>query len=140
VQIAYQTLLSRLREWGKLQEKEQLELLQQVNSLMGHSFRKALSILEEAPHRLSLTDYEVFYLLVLDGEKHLLFKSHSRIRLNDCSCKSSWLRKAGELAPYMCIHQILLELAFNLFGAKVTIQKGDSQGMEQLAELLLLAS
>jgi hypothetical protein len=133
VQIAYQTLLSKLREWGRLQPKEQLELLQQANSLMGASFRKALAILEESPQRLHLSDHGSFYRLALDGETHLLFKSHSRIRLNDCSCKGSWLRKAGHLAPYMCLHQILLELAFQLFEGRVPVHKADSPGTDQLA-------
>ena len=62
-----------------------------------------------------------FFAVVLDGEKQLLFKSNSRIRLNDCSCKGSWLRKAGQMAPYMCIHQILLELAFHLFQGRVEL-------------------
>ena len=46
VQIAYQSLLSKLREWPRLQQKERLEVLQQANSLMGPSFRKALGMLE----------------------------------------------------------------------------------------------
>lgn len=115
VQIAYQTLLSKLRDWNRLQQKEQLDLLQQANSLMGHSFRKALALLEDSPERITLIDHDIFFVLTIDAEKCILFKSNSRIRLNDCSCKGSWLRKAGQPAPYMCIHQILLELAFNLF-------------------------
>jgi hypothetical protein len=62
---------------------------------------------------------------MVDAEKFILFKSSSRARLNDCSCRSSWLRKVGEKAAYMCIHQILLELVIWVFPNKIQIEKID---------------
>jgi len=56
-------------------------------------------------------------------EKQLLFKSSNKARLHDCTCKSSWSRKVGERAPYMCFHQIVLELALYLFAGRVSIEK-----------------
>lgn len=35
VQIAYQTVLTRLRDWPKLDERDRLDSLQQASSLMG---------------------------------------------------------------------------------------------------------
>jgi hypothetical protein len=92
---------------------------------MGQSFRVALYTLEQNPYCLSLEDYDLFYSLSLEGEKYLLFKSNSRARLNDCTCRSSWQRKTGEKAPYMCIHQILLELALFVFPSEVAITRMD---------------
>lgn len=88
---------------------------------MGESFRNALYILEETPSLLTITDHEMFYVVVLDKEKFLLFKSHSKARLNDCICKSSWLRKTGQKAPYMCLHQILIELVLHVFPDQIEI-------------------
>lgn len=49
VQIAYNSLLTRLRDWNRLEGKERLELLQQASSLFGESFRAALNLLENSP-------------------------------------------------------------------------------------------
>lgn len=70
---------------------------------------------------------------MLDKEKFLLFKSNSRVRLNDCTCKSSWLRKAGEKAPYMCIHQILMELVLHVYPEQVPIYKMKGEEAVQLS-------
>lgn len=48
VQIAYQTLLTKMREWSRLEGKEQMEVLQQASSLFGPSFRSALNLIEKA--------------------------------------------------------------------------------------------
>lgn len=104
---------------------------------MGQPFRQALYLLEEDPDRILVYDYEMFYTLILEGEKNLLFKSNSKARLNDCTCKSSWLRKTGEKAPYMCIHQITVELILCIFPNKKQIEKVNCQGnYSQLEELL----
>lgn len=66
----------------------------------------------------------------------MLFKSNSKVRLNDCTCKSSWLRKVGEKAPFMCLHQILLELAIYLFPQRIKIEKIKCDGTAELAEYL----
>lgn len=52
VQIAYQAVLTRLREWGKLDQREQTEVLQQASNLMGASFRNALNIIEKNLEKL----------------------------------------------------------------------------------------
>ena len=49
VQIANQTILTRLRDWSKLDDKECMEVMEQASSLMGQNFRVALYILEENP-------------------------------------------------------------------------------------------
>lgn len=133
VQIAYQTVLTRLRDWPKLDSRNRLESLLQASSLMGQSFRVAMYILEEEPHRIIIEDHEMFYSMLLDKEKFLLFKSNSRVRLNDCTCKSSWLRKTGEQAPYMCIHQILIELILHVFSEEIEIHKAGGEEMAQLS-------
>jgi hypothetical protein len=74
--------------------------------------------------------------MIISLDKFLLFKSSSKARLNDCTCKSSWLRKAGEDAPYMCFHQIVLELSIYLFANKIKIEKIDCNGTAELAEYL----
>lgn len=66
VQIAYQTILTKLRDWGKLENKEKLDVLQKATSLMGPPFRQALFILEEDPERVNIYDYQMFYSLILD--------------------------------------------------------------------------
>lgn len=85
---------------------------------------------------MELLEYDHFYVLVVDMEKHLLFKSNSKARLNDCTCKSSWLRKVGEKAPYMCFHQIVVELALSLFAGRVKVEKVDCSGTAELGEYL----
>lgn len=35
VQIAYQTLLTKFRDWSRLEFKEQMDVLQQASSLFG---------------------------------------------------------------------------------------------------------
>jgi hypothetical protein len=85
---------------------------------------------------MEIYEYDHFYLLVINQEKHLLFKSNSKARLNDCVCKSSWLRKVGEKAPYMCFHQITLELALYLFSGKIKVERVDCTGTAELAEYL----
>ena len=87
VQIAYQTILTKLRDWQKIEQKDHLELMQQASSLMGQSFRVALHMLEDNPTRIIIEDYTMFYSLTIDMEKNILFKSNSKARLNDCTCK-----------------------------------------------------
>lgn len=136
VQIAYQNLLNKLREWKQLAYKEQVETLQLASNLMGKGFRNALDIIEHHPESLTIIDYDMFFLVAVSNEKQVVFKSSSKARLNDCSCKDSWERKVGEKAAYMCIHQIIIELVVCIFRERVSIEKGESSG--QLAELLEL--
>lgn len=136
VQIAYNSLLTRLRDWSRLEGKERLELLQQASSLFGESFRAALNLLENSPEKLQICEYDHFYVMVSSLEKCLLFKSSSKVRLCDCTCKSSWLRKAGEKAAYLCFHQIVLELVLCIFAGRVSIAKVDCSGTAELAEYL----
>lgn len=42
----------------------------------------------------------------------------------------------GERAPYMCFHQIVLELALYLFAGKVNIGKVECLGSAELAAYL----
>ncbi len=67
VQIAYQAVLTKLREWSKLEQKEKVELLQQASNLMGQPFRQALYILEEDDTKLSVYDFDMFFSMLLDG-------------------------------------------------------------------------
>lgn len=136
VQIAYQTLLSKFRDWNRLEGREQMEVLHQASNLFGEGFRSALNLIEKAPERLQLFEYDHFYLVQVNLERCLLFKSSSKARLNDCTCKASWLRKVGEKAPHMCFHQIVLELALYLFPGKLTIERVDCTGTAELAEYL----
>lgn len=85
---------------------------------------------------MQVQEYDHFFVLLINQEKHLLFKSNSKARLNDCTCKSSWLRKVGEKAPFMCFHQIVLELALHLFAGKIRIERVDCSGTAELAEYL----
>ena len=82
---------------------------------MGTPFRTALYLIEEQSERIQIEDLEMFYSMTIDKDKVLLFKSGSRARLNDCTCKTAWMRKTGERAPFMCMHQILIELLLWVF-------------------------
>jgi hypothetical protein len=115
-----------------------VETLHLAGNLMGKSFRNALDIIEHHPKSLRVIDYDMFFLLAVNNEKQVVFKSNSKARLNDCSCKGSWERKVGEKAPYMCIHQIIIELVVCIFKERVPVEKGDCSGTGQLAELLEL--
>lgn len=136
VQIAYQTLLNKLRDWGRLEGKDQMEVLHQASNLFGESFRAALNLIEKSPERLLLYEYDHFFLMQVNLERYLLFKSNSKARLNDCTCKASWLRKVNERAPHMCFHQIVLELALNLFPNRIRVERVDCTGTAELAEYL----
>jgi hypothetical protein len=49
VQFAYQTILTKFRDWNRLESKDQMEVLQQASSLFGESFRSALNLIEKCP-------------------------------------------------------------------------------------------
>jgi hypothetical protein len=85
---------------------------------------------------VEILEYDCFFTVQVDREKQLLFKSSNKARLHDCTCKSSWSRKVGERAPYMCFHQIVLELALYLFGDRVNIEKVECLGTAELAAYL----
>ena len=123
VQIAYQTILTKIRDHQSMSRAQLLEVFQQASSLMGSPFRSALSLFEKHPETITITDYQLYYLIQVGMEKVMVFKSHSRARLNDCSCKKSWARKVGEKAPLMCMHQVVLELALTVFKGEIMIKQ-----------------
>ena len=45
VQIAYQNILTKFRDWSRVDGKEKIEILHHASSLMGNSFRNALNII-----------------------------------------------------------------------------------------------
>lgn len=83
---AYQSVLTQLRDWRRIAEKDRLDLLRIATSLMGRHFREAMAIIEKGPSYLQIYDLDLFYVLVMPTDKFLLFKSSSRLKQNDCSC------------------------------------------------------
>lgn len=48
---------------------------------MGSNFMKALSIIEYTPHKVLITEYGMFYIMVVENQRFLLFKD--RVTLTD---------------------------------------------------------
>jgi len=54
VQIACQSTITKVRDWQRLDIKEQMEVLHQASSLFGESFRSSLNLIEKNPERVEI--------------------------------------------------------------------------------------
>jgi hypothetical protein len=71
-------------------------------------------------------------MTLIDNDVHRLFE----VKI-ECSCEESWRRKTGKKAPLFCLHQILIYLIQATKYYDVPIQKGITENMDDLGELLL---